>query len=108
MKKEAVNTFSEGLNYDLHPLVTPNNLLTDVVNGTFITFNGNELSLQNDAGNIVLNIKNSNDNIPTYIPGKLDYAIGDLVAITDSSNRLRYYECLLAGTTEVPSDDNIN
>lgn len=51
MKKEAINTFSEGLNYDLNPITTPNNLLTDAVNGTFITFNGDELALQNDAGN---------------------------------------------------------
>lgn len=51
MKKEAINTFSEGLNYDLNPITTPNNVLTDCINGTFITFNGDELALQNDAGN---------------------------------------------------------
>ena len=39
----------EGLNKDLNPIVTPNNVLTDNLNGTFITFNGDELSLQNDA-----------------------------------------------------------
>lgn len=51
MKKEAVNTFSNGLVYDLNPITTPNNVLTDCVNGTFVTFNGDELALQNDAGN---------------------------------------------------------
>lgn len=51
MKKNATNTFSQGLNFDLTPLTTPNNILTDCVNGTFSTFNGDELSLQNDAGN---------------------------------------------------------
>jgi hypothetical protein len=51
MKKESVNTFDKGLVYDLNPLTTPNNVLTDAVNATFITFNGDELSLQNDAGN---------------------------------------------------------
>ena len=51
MRKEAINTFQEGLNYDLNPITTPNNVLTDCVNGTFITFNGDELALQNDAGN---------------------------------------------------------
>ena len=51
MKKETISTFSEGLNYDLNPITTPNNVLTDCVNGTFITFNGDELALQNDAGN---------------------------------------------------------
>ncbi len=51
MKKETVNVFDGGLNKDLNPLVTPNNVLTDNLNGTFLTFNGDELSLQNDAGN---------------------------------------------------------
>lgn len=51
MKKEAANTFADGLNMDLSPLVTPNTVLTDNINGTFITFNGDELSLQNDSGN---------------------------------------------------------
>lgn len=32
-------------------MLTPNTVLTDNLNGTFITYNGNELSLQNDAGN---------------------------------------------------------
>lgn len=51
MKKEAVNTFNDGLNYDLNPITTPDSILTDCVNGTFITFNGDEMALQNDAGN---------------------------------------------------------
>lgn len=51
MRKEAVNTFSGGLNYDLNPITTPNSVLTECINGTFITFNGDELALQNDAGN---------------------------------------------------------
>jgi hypothetical protein len=90
MRQEQVNTFEGGLVYDLNPLVTPNNVLTDVVNGTFITFNGNELSLQNDAGNIVINIKDSNDTIPTYNP-TLSYTVGNKVATTDGrTNQLRY------------------
>ena len=52
MRQETTNIFSEGLNFDLNPLTTPNNVLTDAVNSTFITFNGDELALQNDAGNI--------------------------------------------------------
>ena len=51
MKQTAQNTFQDGLNYDLHPLVTPNSVLTDNINGTFITYNGNEFCLQNDRGN---------------------------------------------------------
>lgn len=56
MKKESNNIFSEGLNLDLNPLTTPNNVLTDAVNTTFITFNGDELSLQNDAGNTKITV----------------------------------------------------
>ena len=51
MKKEAINTFGEGLIMDLHPLTTPNNVLTNCLNGTIITYNGNEFVLQNDMGN---------------------------------------------------------
>lgn len=51
MRKESVNSFDGGLVYDLNPLTTPENVLTDCVNGTFLTFNGDELTLQNDAGN---------------------------------------------------------
>jgi hypothetical protein len=51
MRQSSINSFSEGLNLDLNPLTTPNNVLTDCINGTFLTFNADELSLQNDAGN---------------------------------------------------------
>ena len=56
MKKEAVSTFNEGLNYDLNPITTPNNVLTDCVNGTFLTANGDELALQNDSGNATIRV----------------------------------------------------
>jgi hypothetical protein len=36
---------------DLNPLTTPNSILTDCLNGTIITYNGNEFVLQNDMGN---------------------------------------------------------
>ena len=51
MKQQTVNEFNDGLNLDLHPLVTPKTVLTDNLNGTFITYNGNEFCLQNDRGN---------------------------------------------------------
>lgn len=51
MKQTATNQFQDGLNKDLHPIVTPNSVLTDNLNGTFITYNGNEFCLQNDRGN---------------------------------------------------------
>lgn len=51
MKQSTTNTWNDGLNLDLHPIVTPNTVLTDNLNGTFITYNGNEFCLQNDKGN---------------------------------------------------------
>lgn len=51
MKKEATNTFQDGMVMDLHPMTTPNSVLTNCLNGTLLTFNGNEFVLQNDIGN---------------------------------------------------------
>ena len=51
MVQESTNTFSDGLISDLNPLTTPNTVLTDALNATLLTFNGNELVLQNDMGN---------------------------------------------------------
>lgn len=51
MRQETTNTFDKGLNKDLNPVITPNDVLTDCLNGTFVTFNGDELTLQNDSGN---------------------------------------------------------
>lgn len=51
MKNAATNQFTGGLVMDLNPLVTPNNVLTDALNATLITNNGNESVLQNDMGN---------------------------------------------------------
>lgn len=51
MKREAINTFGDGLIMDLNPMTTPNNVLTNCLNGTVITYNGNEFVLQNDMGN---------------------------------------------------------
>lgn len=50
-KAAATNTFQDGLLMDLNPLATPNNVLTNCLNGTLITYNGNENVLQNDMGN---------------------------------------------------------
>lgn len=52
MKKETTNTFNKGMVKDLHPLTTPDNILTDALNATLITYNGNEGVLQNDMGNV--------------------------------------------------------
>lgn len=49
--EQAVNQFNQGLQLDTHPMVQGNNTLTDCLNGTLITMNGNEIVLQNDMGN---------------------------------------------------------
>lgn len=47
----AKNSFTDGLIMDLSPEITPNNCLTNALNATYVTMNGNELQLQNDMGN---------------------------------------------------------
>ena len=49
--EQSVNTFSKGLQLDTNPMIQGNDSLTDCLNGTLITQNGNELILQNDMGN---------------------------------------------------------
>ena len=53
-KSEALNTFSEGIIMDLNPEVTPNTTMTNALNATLVTMNGNEDSLQNDMGNVAV------------------------------------------------------
>lgn len=47
----AQNSFNGGLLMDMNDTVVPNTVLTDCLNGTLITFDGNEFILQNDSGN---------------------------------------------------------
>ncbi len=47
----AKNTFAEGLIMDFAPDNTQENVLSNALNATLLTFNGNEMSLQNDMGN---------------------------------------------------------
>ena len=77
MRKETSNQFTEGLVGDLNPITTPNTVLTDNLNGTIITYNGNEFSLQNDQGNYELKHCRLK---PNYIPvGIKEY--GDILYI---------------------------
>lgn len=50
----TANQFSNGLNLDQHPLTIDQTTLTDALNATFLTKNGNELMLQNDMGNTLI------------------------------------------------------
>ena len=49
--EQATNQFTKGLQMDTHPMVQGNDTLTDCLNGTLITMNGDEVILQNDMGN---------------------------------------------------------
>lgn len=49
--RKTTNRFSKGLVMDFSPENTRNEVLTHALNATLLTFNGNELSLQNDMGN---------------------------------------------------------
>lgn len=65
MKKSSVNTFKHGIISDLNPINMPNTALTDCLNGTMLTYDGNEYSLQNDKGNYPLKYCKLK---PNYIP----------------------------------------
>jgi hypothetical protein len=47
----AKNSFQEGLIMDFSPTTTRADCMTSALNATLLTFNGNEMSLQNDMGN---------------------------------------------------------
>ena len=49
--RKATNKFTKGLVIDFSPENTQAEVLTHALNATLLTFNGNELSLQNDMGN---------------------------------------------------------
>ena len=51
-KKATVNGFTGGLSLDLNPLTNTKDVLTDAVNASLVTGNGDEMILQNDMGNI--------------------------------------------------------
>ncbi len=55
MRQSTNASFNDGLVMDMNPLGSPNTALSDCLNGTIITYNGNEFTLQNDMGNTKLN-----------------------------------------------------
>lgn len=108
-RKEATNTFTDGLITDINPINTPNTVLTDCVNGTIITYNGNELSLQNDMGNYMLKYC----KLPEYyVPvGVKEY--GDILYIVsynpmDKSVEIGSYPSPKTITTSYSSDSPLN
>ena len=72
-RQELSNIFQDGLISDLNPINTPKSVLTDCLNGTYITYNGNEFVLQNDMGNYKLkNCKLPTNFIPVGVKGYAD------------------------------------
>jgi hypothetical protein len=62
-KKQAQNSFSDGLVTDFHPLTAKNTTLTDALNATIVTTQGNEMVLQNDLGNTKINTKIDEEDV---------------------------------------------
>lgn len=54
MRQESINVPIKGIMTDYAVDAMPDNALSDCLNGTVITYNGNEMILQNDKGNIPL------------------------------------------------------
>ena len=101
MRQETTNTFDQGLNKDLNPIVTPNNVLIDCLNGTFITFNGDELSLQNDAGNTKITVPWDKRMLLEYTKGA-SYNSGVVVEI----DKIMYRSLIDANTKPIFNEDN--
>lgn len=69
---ETVNTFTKGLVSDKHPLTIGQDTMTDALNATLITYNGNEMILQNDMGNSRLAVPKSTKQVRLTIYQKTD------------------------------------
>ena len=52
--ESTINVFTDGVTTDMHPLTTQETQLTDALNATMITYDGNEMIMQNDMGNAVV------------------------------------------------------
>ena len=69
MTKVAQNKFTEGLTLDTHPLVSMDSSLTNCLNGTLLTLDGNEQLLQNDYGNTkVCDLNESDESDEKFYP----------------------------------------
>lgn len=68
MKKISQNTFNKGINMDLNPLTTPKDVLTDCLNGTIITYNGDEFNLQTEYGNSIVTVTGADGEETDALP----------------------------------------
>ena len=107
MRKESSNQFTEGVISDLNPINTPNTVLTDALNATIITYDGNEHSLQNDRGNYPL--KNCKLK-PNYIPVGIKEYNGILYIVSynplDQHVEIGSYPSPMQATPENDPGDN--
>ena len=72
-KQIAKNTFTGGLQMDLHPLSSQNTILTNALNATLVTIDGDEMILQNDLGNLKIRDQKTGEEdyvqlTPGFIP----------------------------------------
>lgn len=64
----ATNTFTGGLQMDLHPLSSQNSVLTNALNATLVTVDGDEMILQNDMGNLKIHVTNEDgEELDRYV-----------------------------------------
>lgn len=68
-RQEQTNTFQDGIMSDMHPLSATNTSMTDALNATIVTYNGNEMILQNDMGNARLYVDDEQDSYVHLTPG---------------------------------------
>lgn len=68
-RQEQTNTFQDGIISDTHPLSATNSAMTDALNATIVTYNGNEMILQNDMGNARLYVDDEQDSYVQLTPG---------------------------------------
>ena len=68
-RQEQTNTFQDGIISDMHPLSATNTSMTDALNATIVTYNGNEMILQNDMGNAKLYVNDEHDSYVQLTPG---------------------------------------
>lgn len=115
MKKEATNSFQGGLVSDLNVLTTPNNVLTDCVNGAFVTFNGDELTLQNDMGNTTIKYNGNDVQLsPGFYPLGIKEYGGVLYIVSSDGTNVEFgsypspeFESLVHVSGTIVNDSNI-
>ena len=87
--KSTTNVFLEGLVSDMHPLTTSQKCMTDALNATLLTFNGNEQMLQNDMGNTLIQ-DSATGNIMGLNPGFIPLGLkehGGVMYIASINNK---------------------